>query len=376
MDLHGAPVAALQLRRVLLFKNGRALSDRSMTNEGTERHTTLRALRHRYSGHTSPTTSASTGTSGSGAPAVADCVRPRLLNLRRCLPRLHWSAAPARARRLLDRQLFGRQLSHEASPPSLLSCHPRVAAAHTSTAAPRGPAGASAAALAALDQLQLVGERDLWLLRKLGNAPAFVAASLRGSLLGDALVHNFELALEGCQLLDVVAGLGDLVHDEVAQVSTSRRAVSAVPYLHEVTDLVERQTEALRPGDEPQAGLGGGVVEAVARRRTLRRLKEAYVLVVAQRRRRHPDPLGQFSDPVHGSRLNVQVDFKVKSTGSPAASVNNSNMVANESGRFTGSGVPAFGPNGIPAAREIAHSTAKVGEVATTPTISFLGGGG
>ncbi len=69
-----------------------------------------------------------------------------------------------------------------------------------------------------------------------------------------------------------------------------------------------------------------------------------------------------------------RVDVRL-SRGSIAPSVSNSNIVANESGRFTGSGVPASGPKGIPAVREIAHTPIKAREVPITPMISFLGGG-
>jgi len=65
---------------------------------------------------------------------------------------------------------------------------------------------------------------------------------------GDAL----EVRGEADQLDDAGLGLGDPRLDQVAQAALDRRAALAVEQRHQFGDVLERQTEALGPRDEPQ----------------------------------------------------------------------------------------------------------------------------
>src|SRR5680860_175763 len=123
--------------------------------------------------------------------------------------------------------------------------------------------------------------------------------------------HGVELRGEGCELLDAEGDLDLLVVDEPCDLVVGRDAVGATPDREELDDLFAGQAQLPCPCDEEELGRGVVVVLAVARAGAGGLGEEADPLVVADRRDRYTNRVGELGD-AHLPTVNLVLGFKVK----------------------------------------------------------------
>src|SRR5579875_3655484 len=100
--------------------------------------------------------------------------------------------------------------------------------------------------------------------------------------------------LQRLEFLPLPPGAHQLVGDQVPQLAALGLGVRLRP---QQPDLLQRQAQSLRPRDEPQALQRLAVVEAVSGLAAPRRRQQPGTLIEPDRRRAHPGPPGQLTDP-------------------------------------------------------------------------------
>ena len=115
---------------------------------------------------------------------------------------------------------------------------------------------------------------------------------------------------------DLALGVRQLCGDELPEALLDRAALTAVPGEHEVSDVLQAASEALRTVDEDQPLDGSLVVRPVSVPTSGRGRQHTDPLVVANRRGTHTRPVSHLADRqavAHAPTVNLAVGCNVKS---------------------------------------------------------------
>lgn len=117
---------------------------------------------------------------------------------------------------------------------------------------------------------------------RIAHAAAKLIARAGGAVGVETGGGALQLVGQRCQVGNVLAGMAQLLCEQVPESVLDRLAFAAIPGEGEVRDFLQAATQLLGPGDERQPIDGPIVVEPIPRRRPVHGRQQADFLVVAQ----------------------------------------------------------------------------------------------